>query len=284
MSVGFLPLPGLAGQSLQPSHAGVDARQSRRERAKSGSVVPHQQYELERGLRPHGSAGRKISGSRRLGHAGEQQRRRVRQRQVAARRRRNSSSDAAGARWKRWAGPRKADERSGAAQFAQENFSEYHLYSLERRTSIQNNESKQISLLNGTGVPVEKYLMVEGQPYYYRNPQGIGNADPAAGESLLPLQERTKEPAGHAAARRNGARLSSGFEGRRAICGRRQHQRTPRKTKQLKIYVGNAFDVVCERKQTDYKKLAYNLYEMEYADHAAKSQGRPGERWKFASR
>src|SRR5271163_4641846 len=49
----------------------------------------------------------------------------------------------------------------GAVGFSQESFSEYHLYSLERRTSIQNNESKQISLLNGTGVPVEKYLMVE---------------------------------------------------------------------------------------------------------------------------
>ena len=32
----------------------------------------------------------------------------------------------------------------------------------------------------------------------------------------------------------------------------------------MRIYVGNAFDVVCERKQTDYKKLASNLYEMEY--------------------
>ena len=67
---------------------------------------------------------------------------------------------------------------AGAAQFAQENFSEYHLYTLGRRTSIQNNESKQISLLTGTNIPVEKYLQVEGQPYYYRNPQGIGNAIP----------------------------------------------------------------------------------------------------------
>ena len=63
-------------------------------------------------------------------------------------------------------------------QFAQEAFSEYHLYTLGRRTSIQNSESKQISLLNATSVPVEKYLLVEGQPYYYRNPQGIGNAIP----------------------------------------------------------------------------------------------------------
>src|SRR5277367_5124756 len=52
-----------------------------------------------------------------------------------------------------------ASEAAPASQFAQESFSEYHLYSLERRTSIQNNESKQISLLNGTGVPVMKYLM-----------------------------------------------------------------------------------------------------------------------------
>ena len=50
-------------------------------------------------------------------------------------------------------------------QFGQEAFSEYHLYTLGRRTSIQNNESKQISLLSATGVPVEKYLLVEGQPY-----------------------------------------------------------------------------------------------------------------------
>ena len=75
-------------------------------------------------------------------------------------------------------------------QFAQEAFSEYHLYTLGRRTSIQNNESKQISLLSATSIPVEKYLLVEGQSYYFRNPQGIGNAIPAAGAGLLSLQER----------------------------------------------------------------------------------------------
>ena len=63
-------------------------------------------------------------------------------------------------------------------KFAQENFSEYHLYTLGRRTSIQNNESKQISLLTATSVPVEKYLSVEGQPYYYRSAQAMGNPIP----------------------------------------------------------------------------------------------------------
>ncbi len=99
------------------------------------------------------------------------------EREIAARRRRRSSH-AAGDDAKRSPWSRKDGCGRGVAQFAQENFSEYHLYTLGRRTSIQNNESKQISLLTGTNIPVEKYLQVEGQQYYYRNPQGIGNAIP----------------------------------------------------------------------------------------------------------
>ena len=42
--------------------------------------------------------------------------------------------------------------------FQQETFSEYHLYTLGRRTSMMNNETKQISLLQGTGIPTRKNL------------------------------------------------------------------------------------------------------------------------------
>src|SRR5437762_6126612 len=41
-------------------------------------------------------------------------------------------------------------------QFQQESFSEYHLYSLGRRTSVEDKETKQISLLQGSGIPAEK--------------------------------------------------------------------------------------------------------------------------------
>src|SRR5437016_13813963 len=54
--------------------------------------------------------------------------------------------------------PAKAKE-----QFQQEAFSEYHLYSLGRKTSVEDKETKQISLLQGSGVPVEKIFMVNGQ-------------------------------------------------------------------------------------------------------------------------
>jgi hypothetical protein len=152
---------------------------------------------------------------------------------------------------------------NGAVQFQQEGFSEYHLYTLQRRTSIQNNESKQISLLNGTNIPVEKYLAVEGQQYYYRNPQGIGNAIPQPVKVFYRFKNDEKSglgmplPAGTVRVYQADSKGGTQFAGEDTI------DHTP-KDEALRIYVGNAFDVVCERKQMDYKKLASDLFEMEY--------------------
>src|SRR5579859_3272607 len=60
-------------------------------------------------------------------------------------------------------------------QFQQESFSEYHLYSLGRRTSVEDKETKQISLLQGSGVPVEKVFVVNGQNFYYHNQYNPGS-------------------------------------------------------------------------------------------------------------
>jgi hypothetical protein len=151
-----------------------------------------------------------------------------------------------------------------AQQFSQESFSEYHLYSLERRTSIQNNESKQISLLTGSGVPVEKSLMVEGQSYYYRNPQGIGNAIPQPVKVYYKFKNDQKSQLGMPLPAGVVRVYQSDTKGGVLFIGEDRIQHTP-KDETVKIYIGDAFDVVCERKQTDYKKLSNNLYEMEYA-------------------
>jgi hypothetical protein len=149
------------------------------------------------------------------------------------------------------------------AQFAQENFSEYHLYTLGQRTSIQNNESKQISLLTASNVPVEKYLAVEGQPDYYRNPSGVGNAIPQPVKVYYRFKNDEKSglgiplPAGTVRVYQADSSGGTQFAGEDAI------GHTP-KDESLRIYVGNAFDVVCERKQTDYKRLASDLYELEF--------------------
>ena len=36
------------------------------------------------------------------------------------------------------------------------------------------------------------------------------------------------------------------------------------KDETINIKIGNAFDVVCERKQTDFRKISTNVYEFEY--------------------
>jgi hypothetical protein len=149
-------------------------------------------------------------------------------------------------------------------QFAQESFSEYHLYTLGRRTSIQNNESKQISLLTAPSVPVEKYLAVDGQrPYYYRNPQGLGSAIPQPVKVFYRFKNEQKAGLGMPLPGGTVRVYQADSQGGGQFAGEDTISHTP-KDETLRIYVGNAFDVVCERKQTDYKKLGSDLFEMEY--------------------
>ena len=63
---------------------------------------------------------------------------------------------------------------AAAPQFQQEAISEYHLYTLQRPTNIQENETKQISLLAAAGATIEKVFEVDGQSYYYQNPESPG--------------------------------------------------------------------------------------------------------------
>ena len=153
---------------------------------------------------------------------------------------------------------------SGAmARFAQENFSEYHLYTLGRRTSIQNNESKQISLLTATKIPVEKYLTVESQPYYFRNPQGIGNAIPQPVKVFYRFKNEENSGLGMPLPAGTVRVYQADSQGGTQFAGEDNISHTP-KDETLRIYVGNAFDVVCERKWTDYKRIASDIFEMEH--------------------
>jgi hypothetical protein len=150
-----------------------------------------------------------------------------------------------------------------APQFGQEAFSEYHLYRLGRRTSIQNNESKQISLLSGSGVPVEKYLLVEGQRYWFRSPQGIGNPIPQPVKALYRFKNDEMSGLGMPLPAGTVRVYQADSKGGIQFVGEDRIEHTP-KDETLRIHVGDAFDVVCERKQMDYKKISSNTVELEY--------------------
>src|SRR5580700_5449905 len=150
-----------------------------------------------------------------------------------------------------------------APQFQQENFSEYHLYTLGRRTSVEDKETKQISLLQGSGVPVEKIFVVNGQNYYYRNAQAPGS--PLKDPVMVYYKFKNEEKAGL------GMPLPAGSvrvyqkdsKGGILFVGEDRIGHTP-KDESVTIHIGNAFDVVAERKQTDYKKIDTHTWEMEY--------------------
>jgi hypothetical protein len=145
----------------------------------------------------------------------------------------------------------------------QENFSEYHLYTVTRRTSIHDNESKQISLLSGTNIPIAKTLVAEAQPYYFRVSQGIGNPIPEPVMVYYNFKNDQKSGLGMPIPAGTVRVYQADSKGNIQFAGEDNIEHTP-KDENLRIHVGNAFDVVCERKQMDYKKLSNNLSEMEY--------------------
>ncbi len=149
------------------------------------------------------------------------------------------------------------------APFQQESFSEYHLYSLNRRTSVSDQESKQISLLNASHFPLEKVYVVNGQAYYYRSAAqpGAPVKDPVQVFYKFKNQEKSglgmPLPSGTIRVYQVDSRGGSLFVGEDHI------DHTP-KDEEIGLHIGNAFDIVAERKQTDYKTLSNRLFEFEY--------------------
>lgn len=153
--------------------------------------------------------------------------------------------------------------KAAAQQFQQEAFSEYHLYTLGRKTSVEDKETKQISLLQGSGVPVEKVFVVNGQAYYYRNQQAPGA--PLKDPVLVYYKFKNEEknglgiplPAGNVRVYQKDSKGGILFAGEDRI------DHTP-KDEQVSIHIGNAFDVVAEHKQTDFKHVDTHTWEFEY--------------------
>ncbi|HUU12151.1 MAG TPA: DUF4139 domain-containing protein [Terriglobia bacterium] len=158
-----------------------------------------------------------------------------------------------------------AMEAVGAAaqQFGEEALSEYHLYTLDRRTTLHDNETKQISLLGATGIGIEKHFVVDGQEYYYRNPQRPGQPIKDPVKVFIKFKNSKENSLGMPLPAGTVRVYQGDSKGRVQFIGEDRIDHTP-KDETLDLHIGNAFDVVSERKQTDYEKIASNVYEMEF--------------------
>jgi len=139
------------------------------------------------------------------------------------------------------------------SDMAEQSLLEYHLYTLDRPTTVAENQTKQVALLSASGVPVRKELLLRGTDYYYQSSYGDLGQKMKVG---VFIEFDNKE------ASKLGMPLPKGImrvykkdnAGNAQFVGEDQIDHTP-KNETVRLKLGEAFDVTADKKQTDFKKL-----------------------------
>ncbi len=147
-------------------------------------------------------------------------------------------------------------------RFKEEAFFEYHLYDLQRKTTVKDNQTKQLSLLEAHDAKTAKELLVYGLRTYFT--RSYREQNPKQPVNVYIKFKNSKDnnlgmplPAGT-------MRLyKADSEGGQQFIGEDNIEHTP-KDEEIKLKIGEAFDVVAERKQTDYKQVTTRLHETEW--------------------
>jgi hypothetical protein len=156
---------------------------------------------------------------------------------------------------------------AGAPQFAEEAFFEYHLYTLDGRTTLANNETKQMTLLTAADAGVQRQLVFDSRRQWgwYAQP-GVGyRTEEVRGAIMLQLR--------NAQSNRMGMPLPAGIvrlykadaRGNLQFLGEDRIEHTPR-DEMVRLYVGDAFDVVATRRTVSERRLRLDREGREIAD------------------
>jgi hypothetical protein len=155
-----------------------------------------------------------------------------------------------------------AAAKEASQQFKEESFFEYHLYTLDRRTTVKDNQTKQMTLLDANQVPLKKLFLFSGSPQYYYYQMNQGSNKQKVGV-FLELENTKKNNLGIPLPKGTIRVYKEDKDGSLQFIGEDQIDHTP-KDEKFKIKIGEAFDVVGERIQTDYKRLGSNLFEVAF--------------------
>ena len=141
-------------------------------------------------------------------------------------------------------------------QFVEKEFFEYHIYNLQRPTTLANNETKQISLFEATNVGVtKKFLYRSGSSY---------NSQSGTGKVAVIVEFENKENNNLGLPMPKGkVRVYKSDNKSLEFIGEDMIDHTPRNEK-IKLKIGDAFDIVAEETLTDNKKIADRVYEQSY--------------------
>jgi hypothetical protein len=152
-----------------------------------------------------------------------------------------------------------AAAKAPAPQFKEDSFFEYHIYTLERPATVKNNQIKQISLLSADDIPVKKELLYYGANYYYTSRYGETLSNQKIGV-FVEIRNRKENNLGMPLPKGTVRVYKADKEGSLQFVGEDSIDHTPN-NENVRIKLGDAFDVVGARKQTDWKKIAYDAYE-----------------------
>jgi hypothetical protein len=156
------------------------------------------------------------------------------------------------------------------APLKEESFFEYHLYTLDRRTTLRDRETKQITMFSVPGVSVTKKYIVWGQRYYYYNYANTEKQKLPVGV-YLEFENSRKNGLGLALPKGVFRLYKKDASGAEQFIGEDRIEHTP-KDETVRVKVGNAFDIVAERVQTDYRVVSgYHEYafSVEFRNHKA---------------
>jgi hypothetical protein len=157
----------------------------------------------------------------------------------------------------------KASSMADASRdFKSEGFFEYHLYTLDGRTTLKDNQTKQLTLLAANGVAVQKQLIYYGAQDYYRTAYGMPMSNQKVGV-YLEVKNSQDQRLGVPLPKGKIRVYKADASGSQQLIGEDWIEHTP-KDEKVKLKMGNAFDVVGERTQKEWRKVGSNLYEVEW--------------------
>ena len=158
-----------------------------------------------------------------------------------------------------------------APQFQEQSFFEYHMYTMERPTSIRDNETKQLSLLGASGASVTKEMIYDGRKQWWMGWWYDGRTDfnPGGGYDTsnyhkvnvtLEVKNSKENHMGMPLPKGRIRVYKLDDNGAQQFVGEDSIDHTP-KDEKIRLYVGDAFDVVGDYKRTDFKKISDRVYE-----------------------
>ena len=159
--------------------------------------------------------------------------------------------------------------RAEAPQFQEQGLFEYHLYSLQRPTNVLQNEQKQVNLLTAPAIGVNKKLIFFGQQYWFRGQYGQVMSNQKVGV-YLDIQNSEQNHLGMPLPKGTLRVYKADKGGAKQFVGEDAIDHTPRDEK-LRVKMGDAFDVVGDRKQTEWHELgtctSESAWEIEVRNH-----------------